>query len=594
MRKALAGIAAVLMMVALSVPVFAATDVSNLTNQTVVSADGSCTVSLNIVLHLESGLSELRFPLPASARSVTVNGSSARTSRSGELLEVDLSRVVGGLTGDFSLMLQYSLPGLVKYDENEKLMLTVPLLSGFAYPISEMSFSIALPGEIATKPSFSSGYYQTSIESDLSYTVEGTVISGQITKGLKDRETLVMTLETTEDMFPQDPVKEWRADMDDIAMYVCAGLAALYWLIFLRCLPPRRVHRSTPPEGLSAGALGSALTGVGMDLTMMVMTWARLGYILIHLDDNGRVILHKRMEMGNERSAFEARCFRTLFGKRQMVDGTGDAYARLYRKVAATPPNIQTWFRGSSGNPKILRFFTAGIGLFGGMSLGIALAGEAALAELLIVVMCVLGAVSAWAIQSGMYYLYLHNKQKLWISLGCCAGWLIVGFLAGEPGIAAGVAAAQLLFGAAAAYGGRRNDLGRQTVAQVLGLRRYLLTVNRAELQRLCRNDPEYFFSLAPYALALGVEKAFAKRFGAMRLPGCPYLTTGMDGHLTAPEWAGRMKQTVTALDQKQKRLPYERLLSIWSSADEKRLRAQAQTRSRSRVRQKRQTRKNR
>lgn len=580
MRKAFTGITVILMIIALTVPVFAATGASQIQNQTVVSSDGSCQVSLNITLHLEGGLSSLVFPLPSSAKGVTVNGSGARTHRSGDVLEVNLSKLVGGMTGDFTLMIQYSLKNTVKYTEDGKLMLTVPLLSGFAYPVSEMSFSIALPAEITVHPSFSSGYYQISIESNLNYTVDGNVVSGYITKALKDRETLAMFMEVSPEVFPQDPVKVWRADADDIAMYVCAGLAFLYWLLFLRCLPPRRIRRSTPPEGINAGAVGSVLTGAGMDLTMMVMTWAQLGYILIHLDENGRVILHKRMEMGNERSAFEIRCFKALFGKRRLVDGTGYAYAQLHRKVAATPPGIQTWFRRGSGNPKILRVFAAAIGLFGGMSLGIAIAGESLISDFFIIFMCILGTVSAWIIQSGAYCLYLRYKQKLWVSLGCCAGWLILGLIAGELGIAAGVVAAQILFGTAAAYSGRRNELGRLTMAQVLGLRRYLRTVERAELLRICRDDPEYFYSLAPYALAMGVEQTFAKRFGSMRLPGCSYLTTGMDGHMTAMEWSRRMGKTVAALDAKQKRLPYERILSIRITMDGKQTQTQSRKRS--------------
>ena len=38
---------------------------------------------------------------------------------------------------------------------------------------------------------------------------------------------------------------------------VLAILAVLYWLVFLRCLPPRRIRRATAPEGYTAGDMGS-------------------------------------------------------------------------------------------------------------------------------------------------------------------------------------------------------------------------------------------------------------------------------------------------------------------------------------------------
>ena len=46
-----------------------------------------------------------------------------------------------------------------------------------------------------------------------------------------------------------------------------------------------------------------------------------------------------------------------------------------------------------------------------------------------------------------------------------------------------------------------------------------------------------------------------------MRLSGCPYLTTGMDGHLTASDWSKLLRRAVNILDERQKRLPLEQLL---------------------------------
>ena len=65
---------------------------------------------------------------------------------------------------------------------------------------------------------------------------------------------------------------------------------------------------------------------------------------------------------------------------------------------------------------------------------------------------------------------------------------------------------------------------------------------------------------MAPYAVALGVDRAFAKRFGKARLGACPYLTTGLDGHRTALEWDQLIRQAVSAMDARQRRLPYEQI----------------------------------
>ena len=81
------------------------------------------------------------------------------------------------------------------------------------------------------------------------------------------------------------------------------------------------------------------------------------------------------------------------------------------------------------------------------------------------------------------------------------------------------------------------------------------------EALRVLRHDPEYFFDMAPYAMALGVGKEFSAAFKKKRLGACSWLTTGMDGHMTAMEWNQLLREAVAALDERQQKLPYEKLL---------------------------------
>jgi len=559
MRRVAAVVCVIIMIFSLAATVSAST-ASAIANSTVVSSDGTCQVTMTMNLNLDTITDKLTFPLPLGARGVTVNGTAVSTHKSGGALQADISRLVKGMTGQFTLMFQFSLSGCVKIDELGRAIVTVPMLSGFAYPVESLTFNITLPGEATSKPTFTSGYYQSSIESILDYSVSGQTVSGETIKTLKDWETLSMSIEMPVELFPQQQAEEWSVVFDDIAMAVIAGACLLYWLIFLRCLPPKRISYSIPPESYTAGEFGCVLTGRGADLTMMVLSWAQLGYILIHLDSHGRVMLHKRMEMGNERGKFENKVFHLLFGKNDMVDGTTRRYALLHRKVSfeGTPPSF---YKPGSGNPLILRILACGMGLFGGMSLGYAMGRGAFLSGFVVFVMMFFGVLSAWFIQAGAYNLFVHDKQKLKISLILCGLWLLFGLLADELHIAAMVAGFQFLAGSAAAYGGRRTDMGRQCMEEALGLRRYLKNAPKGEFQRISRTAPDYFFSLAPYALALGVADAYADQFGTMRLPGCPYLTTGADGHMTAPEWMKLIQLAVAKLDAKQKRLTLDRLL---------------------------------
>ena len=560
MRKAATAIFALILVISLSCSVFAATGVTGGSYTASFLSNGSCQITLDLTLHLDAGASDLRYPVPSSARSITINGTSARTSRSGDTLYIKLSSVLGNVSGDFPVRIQYTLPNLVNYDENGKLILTLPMLSGFNHTIKGLTFQITLPGDFTGRPHFYSGYYQQTIESNLDYDITGSELSGTVTGELKDRETLTMTMEVSEDMFPQNPVKQWRIGIENILMIVLACLALLYWIFFLRSAPFIGRRSTMPPEGYTAGELSGLLTGYGNDLTMMVLSWAQLGYILIHVQDSGRVTLHKRMDMGNERDPEEVRIFRKLFAKRRYVDGTGYHYAHLYQKTAAGSDNRRDLYKRSTGNPKVFRYLCAGIGLLGGISLGIAIVGSALLGVLLIAILAVLGAVSAWIMQDWVKGLHLHNKQALYLGLGLAALWCLLGIMAGIFNVTVCVAASQLLCGLMCAYGGRRTILGRQTVSQVLGFRRYLKHLSPEDAYRIRRADPDYFFTMAPYAMALGVAKPFAASFRGKRFSACSYLTTGMDGQMTASEWYLLMERAVQSLDARHKRLFLERL----------------------------------
>ncbi len=561
MRRLAALFSAILFLIGICLPVSAESRATDLDIQAAVYSDGSAHVSLRLNLRLDSPGEKLVFPIPANARDVLINGVNGSGTRRNDLLELDLTKILGAATGDFTLNISYTLPRVVR-DKDGVLMLELPLLCGFDYPIDGCSFTVTLPGDFPGRPTLTSTYYQTRIEESLDLALQGTQAMGTLNTGIMGSDWLTLSLRVSQEMFPQEQPIVWSLELMDLLMIGAGVLALLYWLIFLRTLPPRPIRRASPPDGITAGDLGPALTMMPSDLTMLVVQWAQLGYILIQMDDSGRVLLHKRMNMDNERSQHEIRIFRALFGTRRMIDGTGYHYALLCRKVAAGKPGIHGLFRPGSGNPGIFRALMALIGGFGGWTLGAAVGMDSPLQSFWMVVLGLFGLISAWIIQSGGKVLHLRKKQPLWMALGLCGVWILLGLWSGDWAVALGVPAAQLAAGIAAAYGGRRTELGKTAREQILGFRRYLTTVSKEELQQILKSNPDYYHTLAPYALALGVDRQFASRFGGIRVRACPYLTAGMDGHLTALEWSKRLGDAVNALDARQRQLALERLLS--------------------------------
>ena len=548
--------------VCLTLGVSAATGVSSMSGFATVNTDGGCHISMTVVLRLEQAMDKLYFPIPGEATAITLNGSRVSASKSGNVRNVNLSRLVRKVVGDITVNLQYSLYDVIATTEAGALEMQLPLLSGFEYPIEKLEFSVTMPDTIDVLPGFVSGYHEARIEEDLIYSVNGATITGSSVRALKDHETLTMTLPVTEEMFPRTLTHTQDYQWALTAMAICTAAALLYWCIAMWNLPGFARIQPEPPEGYGAGNLGSIMANTGMDLTMMVMSWAQLGYVLIHVKGQ-RVILHRRMDMGNERSETEVRWFRKVFGKSDRVDTTDARYAQLCRMAAKNADANAGLLRRFNGNPKIFRGIAGLIGLFGGMSIAVAIADGAALQGFLLVLFGALGAVSGWYIQLFGAGFFLRSQRLLKLSLGLCGLWLLLGMLSGATNAALYMDGALLLAGLLLAWGGRRTPLGRLRQMQTRGFARYLQSVSNTELLRICRNDPDYFFRLAPYALALGREKTFAKRFGQLRLERCGYLTTGMDGHMTVIQWAALMRKAVTLMDARAHRLPLEKTIRM-------------------------------
>ncbi len=564
MRRIFMIITAVALMLALAIGASAANSIPTASSYATVATDGTCQITQTATLHLEAAQEGLSVLLPSEARDVTLNGNRVRTTKYNGMRKVDLSKIAGKVAGDFTVTLHYSLPDVVNTDEDGILKLELPLLSGFDFPITVMEFSVTFPGEITGEPSFSSGYHQADIEKDLTYTVSGATITGKSIKMLKDHETLTMSMPVSETMFPQPAIVVQSTDVGVGGMIVCGVLALLYWILCLRCLPVRKQYASQPPEGVTAGQVGCVMQNSGVDLTLMVLTWAQLGYIDV-ITYRERVLLEKRMEMGNERSDYELRFFRKLFGKRNRVDTTGSAYAELRRLAAKKPAGLRGMLRAKGGNVKIFRILAAGVGLFGGVCVGLSLGSGAVLQWLVVGFFAIFGAITGYLAQDWLGGLRLRNKTELYVALILCGVWLGLGALAEVFNLTLWMVISLLTAGLLLSVGGRRTEYGRYTKGQLLGLRWYLRNTSKQELQRLCAADPDYYFSLAPYALALGMDKAFAKGFGSIRM-NCPYMMSKSEDYLTAQQWQQRLRYTADQMDARYRRLPLERFLQLLGS----------------------------
>ena len=555
----------------LATVVFAQTGATSVSTRVIVSANGQATVTMSVNVRLDSPSSALTFPLPAAAQNPAMNGASIRTYPSAydkNIVLADLS-VLDGAMGDYQLIFSYTLPDVLRSEQNEKtekyqLIMEIPLLCGFEYPVEKMDFSITMPGDVTgAKPYFTSGVMQTGIETIIETVAEGQHIEGTVVQQLQDRETVSLVMEVSEEMFPGKLSIPREGNPEIIPMSICAALALLYWIIFMRTLPVLHHRRTTLIEGVTAGELGSRLTAAGADLTMMVFSWAQLGYVRIHVDRYGRIILEKRMEMENERTDFERRCFKMLFARGDVIEATGTRYSKLFGDVAEHIPGIKEMYTKRAGIVKIFLMLACCISIFCCVCYAMILVDPGWFRTVLQILLIIVGAITAWAIQGGMYKLHVRGKIPVYVGSVCGILWLVLGIVSGVWLIGLVTVLAQNLAGLAAAYGGRRSELGRYNASEILGVRHYLKHVGQEELDRLINQNPDYFFDMLPYAIALGVDTSFAKAFGDRQIPDCNYLMVRKNEKRSAKEWAYMVRKLADRMDEKQRRMELEKWIPL-------------------------------
>ena len=551
-------LALVLCIVLFLIPVRAANAANRVHTTAEVKPNGECHVTIEADIRLDDPARGLKFPLGTDIHSVTLNGTAAPLTQSGGITSVNLSQL-DGKTGLYSCTISYIVNSVMEVDENDKQIVTVPLLYGFPYNVEEMSFSVTMPKEFTTLPAFFSGYHGQDIERQMNATISGAVIYGSVAQVLKDSETLFLKLEAEEGMFPASQTFGGSLTFDAAAMGILAALALVYWLFAMRCLPHLALRRPTVPEGICAGEMAAYLVRKTAQLPVMVLQWAQLGYLIIHLDDNGRVFLHKKMDMGNERSTFELRCFRDLFGRKQMMDVSSQRFQRICDKCAAMSRRKSNGYVSPKNSEKLFRLLSAALGAFAGVAMGDSIATSHTWRPILMAGFGVLCLILCWFIQEGMGEFHLRSKSNLKLSLVAAVALMVAGILCGCTNYALGALAWNVLAGIMAWYGGRRTDNGIRIYTEILGLRRHMRRAGSEELQRILASNRNYYFELAPYALAFGLDKQFAAKFRDARLPACTWLHSGIDSR-TAPDWYPQLREVYKVMIRDRKPTLAERI----------------------------------
>ena len=501
-------------------------ELTSLTTDVTVSDDGSAQVTMTAELTFSQAVQSVRIPLGADAKDIVLSGwAYSKTTVDGVTCLVVTNDA--GFSGKQTFLCTYSLPSSVTETASGQSFCLYAPQTGWEFPIEQMTLRVTFPFAVTAVPAWTSGYFEDIIDNYLNIDVtENTVTATSIT-ALKDHETLRMDLQFPAGSFRLGSLPGKTTTVDTLLFFALFLLAPLYWFFFLRYgfLAPRA--QQIAGTDFTAGEVPCQLYGKLADQGGMLAHWGNLGYVRIVRSRRGRILIYKQMDMGNERKPVERKFFYALFRNGEVCDAESSRFAdaSLQMRRSIRRGWLKRLFSPRSGSPMLLRGFGLAAGLLYGVMCFDLLLPMGGMRWVWIVLLALLTGFAHYLLQRAVW-MALDRERKPWLLLG--VGGLvflgIVGACAGCRLVLFCDVLLQIFCALTTIFGGKRTPTGEEQAKRLLGLRRFLRRADQAELQKLMKQDPQYFYRMLPFADALGVAAPFVRHTGKLTPEACGWL----------------------------------------------------------------------
>jgi len=419
--------------------------------------------------------------------------------------------------------------------------------------ISQIEFTITMPKEFDTsKIGFSHGRYGSIDSSNVTYTVDGNVISGTFDGILEAYEALTIRIELEDGYFVGAGLgTEWLLYLMYIIPVILVIISFRFWYLYGRDEKPVVTVEFYPPEGMNSADVGFLYKGEASkrDVISLLIYLANNGYIKIVEKDVKMIFSTKKsFEIqklkeydGNDT---EERSFMTgLFKKKKsgwiwrtppIKMPVGEIEEEDVEPLATvTAADLQDSFYITLN--KILNSLNKKenkIRVFTKESIHkpiwIMLMVLLALAVITVIPMYEFGGVEE---MSGVFVLIIvgfifvsvaiaTGNKILQLILGIFFGSMLFGTTIGTIFLEDAYRNAYI-FGVVcvmamvyfACNAKKRTDFGREMLGKIQGFKNFLTTAEKPKLEALVMENPMYFYNILPYTYALGVSDKWMKKF---------------------------------------------------------------------------------
>lgn len=433
----------------------------------------------------------------------------------------------------YSISYDYDI-GLDKNNKYDELYFNI-IGTNWDTDISNVTFKITMPKEFdASKLGFSYGEYGESNTDNISYDVDGNVITGSFDGTLLAGEGLNVRMELPEGYFIRKSV---GSSLLECWYYVIPILGVLIsYLIWKKYGKDDQVVDVVsfyPPKNMNSLDVAFAKKGSvnSNDAVSLLVYLASKGYIKIVEDkkSKSRFTIQKVKEYdGNNKE--EELFFRGLFKKVWDSISSDELNESFYLTINSiltkknSTANRKELFNSKSSNKRYILFLFMLI--TSSLSTIIPALGYKLSDVIFSIIICNLIGIVALIIV-GIIYDNNCTKKGLNSALGfafffvlalAVANFTIIGFeyiyydTVYLIGFILCMVCTYLIYFFYLIVT-KRTEYGNKVLGEVNGFKKFLETAEKDKLESLVHDDPSYFYNILPYAYVLGVSDAWIKQF---------------------------------------------------------------------------------
>ncbi len=405
-------------------------------------------------------------------------------------------------------------------------------------PIAAGAFTVTLPKSFDTqKVEFTGGRYGGVDTGLVDWSVSGNTISGQLTRSLSPGEGITLRVNLPDGYFVGV-----RTDLGLVVLLYAITLAAGAAGIFLwfklgrdeKLVPTVEFY---PPEGLTSADVGYIIDGYSdnEDLISLIIYWASKGYLKIEETDPG-FVLYKLQELPMDAKSYENILFQGLFHSRDSVSDK-ELEEKFHSTLESSKTQLKDYFQSS----KSRRIFTRSSQVARVLASLIAIVPIAALAllgsyikvvsELWFVPVALFAVLFLVSLILMMVTYDRWNSQSSGKRLGLFGGSCVLCgvsllflmcygvYIVSMPAATLLCIGASVLLALLAVVMKKHTPQGQAWTEKILGLREFIETAELDRINTLVEENPEYFYSVLPFAYVLGLTDKWAKQFESIAVP---------------------------------------------------------------------------